>query len=58
MAQKLLHPIAPASHEASGAFRELQRQHEQLQRQLRRKEKALAQVAALLVLQKHCQGAA
>ena len=43
----------PASREASGAFRELQRQHEQLQRELRRKEKALAEVAALLVLQKN-----
>ena len=37
------------------AFRELQRQHEQLQRELRRKEKALAEVAALLVLQKNFQ---
>ena len=45
----------PASREASGAFRELQRQHEQLQRELRRKEKALAEVAALLVLQKNFQ---
>ena len=48
-------PIAPASREASGAFRELQRQHDQLQRELRRKEKALAEVAALLVLQKNFQ---
>ena len=45
----------PASREATGAFRELQRQHEQLQRELRRKEKALAEVAALLVLQKNFQ---
>ena len=45
----------PASREAIGAFRELQRQHEQLQRELRRKEKALAEVAALLVLQKNFQ---
>ena len=45
----------PASREAAGAFRELQRQHEQLQRELRRKEKALAEVAALLVLQKNFQ---
>ena len=45
----------PASREASGAFRELRRQHEQLQRELRRKEKALAEVAALLVLQKNFQ---
>jgi len=48
-------PTVPASREASGAFRELQRQHEQLQRELRRKEKALAEVAALLVLQKNFQ---
>jgi len=48
-------PAAPASREATGAFRELQRQHEQLQRELRRKEKALAEVAALLVLQKNFQ---
>ena len=48
-------PIAPASRETSGAFRELQRQHDQLQRELRRKEKALAEVAALLVLQKNFQ---
>ena len=41
-------PAVPASREASGAFRELQRQHEQLQRELRRKEKALAEVEALL----------
>jgi transposase-like protein len=42
--------IASTSREATGAFRELQRQHDQLQRELRRKEKALAEVAALLVL--------
>lgn len=48
-------PAVPASREATGAFRELQRQHEQLQRELRRKEKALAEVAALLVLQKNFQ---
>jgi transposase len=48
-------PIAPASREATGAFRDLQRQHDQLQRELRRKEKALAEVAALLVLQKNFQ---
>ena len=48
-------PAVPASRETSGAFRELQRQHEQLQRELRRKEKALAEVAALLVLQKNFQ---
>ena len=48
-------PAVPASREASIAFRDLQRQHEQLQRELRRKEKALAEVAALLVLQKNFQ---
>jgi transposase len=48
-------PIAPVSREATGAFRDLQRQHDQLQRELRRKEKALAEVAALLVLQKNFQ---
>ena len=48
-------PAVPASREGSGAFRELQRQHDQLQRELRRKEKALAEVAALLVLQKNFQ---
>ena len=44
-----------AVREAPGAFRELQRQHDLLQRELRRKEKALAEVAALLVLQKNFQ---
>ena len=34
------------------ALRELQRQHEQLQREMRRKDKALAEAAALLILQK------
>ena len=48
-------PAVPASREASSAFRELQRQHEQLQRELRRKKKALAEVAALLALQKNFQ---
>lgn len=48
-------PAESALREASGAFRELQRQHEQLQRELRRKEKALAEAAALLVLQKNIQ---
>ena len=45
----------PASREAPGEFRELQRQQEQLQHQLRRKDKAVAEVAALLVLQKNFQ---
>lgn len=48
-------PAVSASREATGAFRELQRQHEQLQHELRRMEKALAEVAALLVLQKNFQ---
>ena len=43
-------PAAPASREASSSFRDLQRQHEQLQTELRRKEKALVEVAALFVL--------
>ena len=47
--------MPPGSREAPGAFRDLQRQHEQLLRELRRKEKALAEVAALLVLQKNFQ---
>ena len=54
--QEFCTPVVPAaSREAAGAFRDLQRQHEQLQRELRRKEKALAEVAALLVLQKNFQ---
>ena len=36
-------------------MRELQVKHEVLQRELRRKEKALAEAAALLVLQKKFQ---
>jgi hypothetical protein len=47
--QEFCTPAVPASREANGSFRELQRQHDQLQRELRRKEKALAEVAALLV---------
>ena len=41
--------------EAPGAFRQLQRQHDLLQRELRRKENALAELAALLVFQKNFQ---
>ena len=37
------------------ALRELQGKHDQLQRELRRKDKALAEAAALLVLQKKFQ---
>lgn len=39
----------------NSALRELQVKHEQLQRELSRKEKALAEAAALLVLQKKFQ---
>jgi hypothetical protein len=38
-----------------GAFRELQVKYDQLERQLRRKDKALAEAAALLILQKKFQ---
>lgn len=41
--------------ESKAALRELQVKHEVLQRDLRRKEKALAEAAALLVLQKKFQ---
>ena len=43
------------SREAKTALRELQVKHDGLQRELRRKEKALAEAAALLVLQKKFQ---
>lgn len=46
---------APDSKETKSALRELQVKHEVLQRELRRKEKALAEAAALLVLQKKFQ---
>jgi transposase-like protein len=46
---------APEQRPANAALRELQGQHEQLQRELRRKDKALAEAAALLVLQKKFQ---
>ena len=46
---------APESREARPALRELQVKHDGLQRELRRKEKALAEAAALLVLQKKFQ---
>ncbi len=38
-----------------GAVRDLKEQNRRLQRELKRKEKALAEAAALLVLQKKCQ---
>ena len=47
--------MLPGSREAPSALRDLQRQLEQLQRELRRKEKALAEVTAFLVLQKNFQ---
>ena len=43
------------SRESKAALRDLQAKHEGLQRELRRKEKALAEAAALLVLQKKFQ---
>lgn len=46
---------APDSRDNRLALRELQTRHEGLQRELRRKEKALAEAAALLVLQKKFQ---
>jgi transposase-like protein len=56
---KLWHADFSAPHSKtnpdSSALRQLQSQHEQLQRELSRKEKALAEAAALLVLQKKFQ---
>jgi len=46
---------APESRDTRLALRELQSRHDGLQRELRRKEKALAEAAALLVLQKKFQ---
>ena len=46
---------APESRESRTALRELQVKHDGLQRELRRKERALAEAAALLVLQKKFQ---
>jgi len=45
-------PVGPESRESKAALRELQVKHELLHRELRRKERALAEAAALLVLQK------
>ena len=45
----------PHAHQAKAELRELKVKHEQLQRDLRRKERALAETAALLVLQKKFQ---
>src|SRR4051794_15944557 len=44
--------VAPDSRDARLALRELQSRNDGLQRELRRKDKALAEAAALLVLQK------
>jgi transposase-like protein len=48
-------PPVPESRESKSALRELQVKHDGLQRELRRKERALAEAAALLVLQKKYQ---
>lgn len=48
-------PAGGDAREAKLALRDLQTKHEQLQRELRRKERALAEAAALLVLQKKFQ---
>ena len=45
----------PTAREGRTALRELQSRHDQLQRDMRRKDKALAEAAALLVLQKKFQ---
>jgi transposase-like protein len=45
----------PAAREDRVALRNLQSKHDQLERELRRKDKALAEAAALLVLQKKFQ---
>jgi transposase len=47
--------VEPTAREARGTLRELQSKHDELERQLRRKDKALAEAAALLVLQKKFQ---
>lgn len=48
-------PPGRDARDGKAELRQLQGQHEQLQRELRRKEKALAEAAALLVLQKKFQ---
>ena len=50
-------PVASAAEHrlANAALRELQGRHDQLQREMRRKDRALAEAAALLVLQKKFQ---
>ena len=46
---------APETRESKTALRELQIKHDKLRCELNRKEKALAEAAALLVLQKKYQ---
>lgn len=46
---------APSQKQSNAALRELQVKHDQLARDLRRKDRALAETAALLVLQKKFQ---
>ena len=46
---------AAEQRQANAALRELQGRHDQLQREMRRKDRALAEAAALLVLQKKFQ---
>ena len=48
--------VGAAEHRAANtALRELQGRHEKLQREMHRKDRALAEAAALLVLQKKFQ---
>jgi hypothetical protein len=47
--------LEPLMRDSRSAMRELQSKHDLLERQLRRKDKALAETAALLVLQKKFQ---
>ena len=48
-------PTEPVTRQSQAALRELQSRHDLLERQLLRKDKALAEAAALLVLQKKFQ---
>lgn len=54
-AQAFCIPAPAHSRQSNAALRELQTKNDQLQRELNRKEKALAEAAALLVLQKKYQ---
>jgi transposase-like protein len=54
-AQAFCTPAPQHSRESNTALRELQAKNDKLQRELNRKEKALAEAAALLVLQKKYQ---